>query len=149
MSDKTKGLQFNQKSAEPFHVLLSRLPNTALIALGLLWLIYAIPLRSAIETAAVSDAMALESNLKQWADEHADVAAVEEIFDDHHSLKLGGESETRNFRQMIRDISQRGAVPVWPGIIALILGGFLLIQSRSPRNDISKQGETSNRSSLI
>jgi hypothetical protein len=111
---------------------MSKAPTFTLIILSILsmlWLFYAIPVKHAAMTSSVSHAMSLESDLKDWADQHANSEAVGEIFDHTYTLKLGGESKQKNFREMIRDISQKSAVPIWPGLVGLIVGIWGAISS--------------------
>ena len=111
-------------------LLMTKLPSAALLVLGLLWLFYAIPLQKAHESAAISDAMQLESDLKAWAETHAGKAAVDELFEDGDALKLGGESNEQDFRGMIRTIVKTNSIPIWPGLIATLLGAATLFKSQ-------------------
>ncbi len=116
-----------------------KLPSITLILIGALWLFYAYPVRTANETAAVSDAMQLEADLKGWADNNATKEAVDEIFSDGYSLKLGGETKNRSFRQMIRDTVARSSVPAWPGVLAVVTGAVTLVVSVSQQNRKTEQ----------
>lgn len=76
----------------------------------------------------MSDAMQLEANLKAWTSEKVldgklQEGDVVEIFPEGYSLRFGGESPNRNFREMISDISQSSAPPVWPGLLSILIGG--------------------------
>ena len=111
---------------------MNRVQPIALILLGVIWMFYSVALPMASETAAVSDAMQLESDLKNWADWKVREGKLRkedvlEIYPEGYSLKLGGENPNHNFREMVADISTRNPLPIWPGLIALILGIMGLI----------------------
>ena len=84
--------------------------------------------------AAESDARHFEAKLMIWAERHAAEGAVDEIFSDDGSLKLGGESEHGNFRQMIRETVSKSSVPVWPGLFEFI-SGLVILVTASRRQD--------------
>jgi hypothetical protein len=94
---------------------------------------YSVALPMASETAAVSDAMQLESDLKNWADSKVREGKLKnkdvlEIFPENYSLKLGGENPNHNFREMVADIATRNPLPTWPGILLLGLGTWGLFR---------------------
>ena len=111
----------------------NRLQSVVLMLLGLVWIYYAVPLRAAKETAAISDAMQFESDLRIWAEEQSHEEAVGELFDESSGLTLAGESKEGNFREMIRRISGGSAVPKLPGLIAILVGGWGFLRSGGNR----------------
>jgi hypothetical protein len=119
---------------------MQKLASITLILIGAIWLLYAYPMRIANEAAAYSDAMQLESDLKEWAGRSASEEAVDEIFSDSDSLKLGGEAENRSFRRMISDMIERCSVPGWPGVLAVITGVVTLAGSFCRKNRQTESG---------
>lgn len=111
-----------------------KLSGAILVLMGGMWLFYAIPVRSSNAAAAESDARHFEAKLMIWAERHAAEGAVDEIFSDDGSLKLGGESEHGNFRQMIRETVSKSSVPVWPGLFEFI-SGLVILVTASRRQD--------------
>ncbi len=99
---------------------MNKISQIILLLFGLLWVVYAIPVRSANETGAVSNAMQLEHDLRIWANQHADEDAVDEIFGPDNKLLLGGEFRNRDVQQMIRATVARSSIPAWPGWLAII-----------------------------
>ena len=122
---------------------MNRIYPIALILLGLTWLFYAAADAITSETAAMSDAMQLESDLKKWAESKVREGKLKnedvlEIFPEGYSLILGGEQSDRNFREMVADIATRNYLPVWPGLIALAFGTVGLFTT--PKNRKAHQG---------
>lgn len=108
---------------------------------------YAVALPIASETAAMSDAMQLESDLKKWADWKVREGKLKkedvlEIFPEGYSLSLGGENPNQNFREMVADIATRNPLPALPGILALGLGAWGLL--RPCRHEPQIQSELDN-----
>lgn len=82
----------------------------------------------------MSDALQLEANLKAWAAEKMHDGKLQEsdlteIFPEGYSLRYGGEDPNKDFREMISDISQSSAPPVWPGVLSVLIGGAGAISS--------------------
>ena len=80
-----------------------------------------------MRTRAISDGMQLELNLKNWMDEKVSEGRLQEsdvnqIFPENYSLRFGGENPSRNFRQMIAEISKSSAPPTWPGVASILIG---------------------------
>ena len=78
-------------------------------------------------TRAFSNTMQLEADLKAWTSEKAsegklDQNDVHEIFSEEQVLRFGGGTSESNFHEMIEDIVYSSAPPVWPGVVALLVG---------------------------
>ncbi|MBK1884704.1 hypothetical protein JIN85_19995 [Luteolibacter pohnpeiensis] len=108
-----------------------------LVLFGAFWLFNATINRTVVRTNAISNAMQLEADLKKWAITKVDggrlrESDVIEIFPEEYSLRFGGESRNRNFREMVSDIAQSGVPPLWPGVLVLLigcLGAYTSVQS--------------------
>ena len=94
----------------------------ALILFGALWCYYATFNATMMRTRAMSDAAALEADLNRWASGRVSESDRLEIFSKSYSLRFGGESDNRNFREMIRDIAVSSAPPLWPGLASILVG---------------------------
>lgn len=117
---------------------------TTLILLGGIWLHYATINPSIMRTRAMGDAAQLEMNLQRWAAGNISEGKlsendVKEIFPDGYTLVFGGGNPNKDFREMIGDIAQSSAPPVWPGVVSIVLGFIGAVYSfRTSRN---KQAE--------
>lgn len=125
---------------------MQRLSTFSLILMSLIWILHAHVLRTTNETAAVSNAMALEANLMKWASQHTSTEARREIFKDSYTLTLGGEQDDRDFRQMIRDIVAQSSLPKWPGWIGLTIGITGLVLSRIGKGQLPEDAPATSTS---
>ena len=85
----------------------------------------------------MSHAMQLETELKNWADEKISQGKltqddVQEIFPDDYSLRFGGESPTKNFREMMEHVAVSSAPPIWPFFIIAGVGIVAAFRFPSP-----------------
>lgn len=108
----------------------------SLIGLGFVWLWYGAIVPKIMRNRAGSDAGQVMSDLYAWGQQKVSEGDLEEgdlheLFPEGYgSLKFGGESRERNFQQMIQEIAGSSAVPVWPGIFAVVLGAAGLFSER-------------------
>ena len=94
----------------------------ALILVGVIWSYYATFNATMMRTLALSDAMQLEADLNRWASGKVSESDRLEIFPENYSLRFGGESKDKNFREMIAGIAVSSAPPVWPGVASIVIG---------------------------
>lgn len=113
----------------------NRLLAAGMILMSLIWLFHVSVEAMAARTRGLSDAMEVENRLYQWATTHASDEAVAEIFNADRRLLLGGESNTRSFRQMIDKIAMDAVPPPWLGWAGLVAGivGFVIRKSHNSK----------------
>ena len=104
------------------------LMSATLITFGAIWIFHATLVPSVMRNRAMSNAMGLETNLKRWTSEKVydgklQDSDVLEIFPEGSALRFGGENPNKNFREMISEIAQSSAPPIWPGVLAILIGG--------------------------
>lgn len=124
---------------------------TTLILLGAFWILYSIVMPMAARANAYSHAAAFMSDLHEWALEKVQEGKlkdddIDDIFPRGDSIRFGGENPKKNFHEMISDISVSSAPPVYPGIVAVIIGLLGLVSSfTDKRKRIAEQAASSNR----
>jgi hypothetical protein len=117
----------------------------SLILLGTIWSYYATINATMMRTRAMSNAEQMEADLQRWAISKVSESELLEIFPENYSLRFGGESNNRNFREMIEAIAVSSAPPLWPGLVSILVGlvGALSGIRASPSKTAEQDG-TSN-----
>ena len=105
-----------------FCLRMKALMAATLILFGAIWIFYSTVVPKMMRTRALSNAMQLEADLHRWLIDKVPSDDLEEMFSEDYALRLGGESQKRNFREMISNISQSSAPPAWPGFASLLIG---------------------------
>jgi len=87
----------------------------------------AIVIQKARVYSAMSDVEQFEYQLRTWTDmkieeEKLDQKDASELFSVDGALTLSGENPEDNFRQMVIGIAQQNALPLWPGLVAIVIG---------------------------
>jgi hypothetical protein len=109
----------------------------ALILFGAIWCYYATFNATMMRTRAVSDAMQLEADLDRWVSGKVSESDRLQIFPQNYSLRFGGESKDKNFREMIEGVAVSSAPPVWPGVASILIGlvgAVSLIRGSQPKS---------------
>lgn len=111
----------------------------SLILLGASWVLYATIVPPMMRNRAMSHAMQLEANLHRWTREKVIdgkllESDVREVFAEGYALRFGGENPNKNFREMISLIALSSAPPLWPGVLAVLIGGAGALSCFRTRN---------------
>ena len=110
--------------------------SAALILIGLLWIYYATLHAGIMQSRAVSNAMQMAGDLGGWAQLKTSQGRlspreVKEILSEEEgTLRFSMQNRNWNLVQMVVEVSDSASPPVWPGIIAVLVGvwpaGFVL-----------------------
>ena len=94
----------------------------SLVILGVIWIHYTTLHAKVSRVRALSEAAQFESNLNRYLSTRLNEEEMKDLFPTSYNLRLGGETPYKNFREMISDISRSGSIPMYPGIVATLIG---------------------------